>query len=68
MGDVTASIIVTINTEGFDMVGYEEGGPFRNLTPSGPISPPRSIWVMLRPIPLPPHRLVSVDKCSLVSI
>ena len=53
MGDMTASIIVTIGTEGFGMIGRAR--PCRSLTPSGPISPRRSIWAILRPIPLPPR-------------
>ncbi len=36
MGDMTASIIVTINTEGFGMIGYEEGEKTPELDPDEP--------------------------------
>ena len=36
MGDMTASIIVTINTEGFGMIGYEEGETVPELDPEWP--------------------------------
>ena len=36
MGDMTASIIVTIGTEGFGMIGYEEGETVPELDPEWP--------------------------------
>ena len=36
MGDMTASIIVTIGTEGFGMIGYEEGETVPELDPERP--------------------------------
>ena len=36
MGDMTASIIVTIDTEGFGMIGYEEGETVPELDPEWP--------------------------------
>ena len=36
MGDMTASIIVTINTEGWGMIGYEEGENAPELDPEWP--------------------------------
>ena len=36
MGDMTASIIVTVNTEGWGMIGYEEGETVPELDPEWP--------------------------------
>jgi len=36
MGDMTASIMVTINTDGFGMIGYEEGETVPELDPEWP--------------------------------
>ena len=36
MGDMTASIIVTINTDGLGMIGYEEGETVPELNPDEP--------------------------------
>jgi len=36
LGDMTASIMVTVNTEGFGMIGYEEGETAPELDPEWP--------------------------------